>query len=107
MAVFIPPTVVMAPAKLAGFTQFGAGVIGLRAMPAVMLGGFVEPMIGPDDALLTVVFIGHGAGAGGKKHESGKRDRGQHGCSAQSDNPSQKHSHQFSPAPTQVGERRV
>jgi hypothetical protein len=95
MSVFIPPTVVMAPAKLSGFVQFGAGTVGLRAMPAVMFGGFVKPMIRPDDALLAVVFIGHGAGASGKKHKSGKRDRGHNGCSTQFDNPSQNNSHQF------------
>jgi hypothetical protein len=44
-----------------------------------MFGGFVKSMIGPGDALLAVVFIGHGEGASGKKQKSGKRDRSHNG----------------------------
>jgi hypothetical protein len=75
MGVFIPPTVETAPAKLAGLMQLGAGAVGLRATPAVTFHRLVEPMIGAGDALLAVMFAGHGAGASGKKQKSGKRDR--------------------------------
>src|SRR5579859_455543 len=53
---------VLVPAALARFAQFVACVVGLPAVPAVVLCGFVQLMIGLGDApLAAVVVIGGGA----------------------------------------------
>jgi hypothetical protein len=56
--VFIPPSVVSAPAILAGLAQFVARVIRLLAIPAVMLHGLVKSVIRFGHAVLALRFIG-------------------------------------------------
>ena len=63
MAVFIPPTMSMLPAPGAGFRQFMAILRGLRAVPTMMLGGFMEFVIRAGDALLAVVVRAQRSGA--------------------------------------------
>jgi len=76
MFVFIPPSVVSAPAVLTGFMEFVAGAVGLRAVPAMMLSGFVEPVIGPGNAALAIVFVGQGARGSHQQQESAQCNRG-------------------------------
>ncbi len=58
MAVFIPPPVRVRPAVFARLVQLLPRVYHLPAFPAVMFGGFVQPMIGFCDAPLARPFIG-------------------------------------------------
>ena len=62
-SIFIPPAVIVAPAKLAGFAQFNAGTLGLRTVPAMAGGRMMEVLVGADDAALTGMFIGEGTRA--------------------------------------------
>jgi len=54
--VFIPPTMVAGVAILAGFVELTASVIGLTALASMMLNSFMETMVGPGNALLTIVI---------------------------------------------------
>ena len=56
MSIFVPPAVAVLPTPGARFRQLMAIFRGLRAIPAVMLCGFVELMVCVDDALLAVVI---------------------------------------------------
>lgn len=58
MAVFIPPPVGVSPAVLARFVQLLARVYHLSALPAMVFGSFVQPVIGFCDAPLARCFIG-------------------------------------------------
>jgi hypothetical protein len=78
MAVFIPPLVVRAPATLAGFVQFVTRVVGLFAIPAMMFNSFVQPVIGPGNAMLALAFVGRRARSSRKEQESAQRGRGQY-----------------------------
>jgi hypothetical protein len=62
MGVFIPPAMFVFPAVGTGFGELLAPMFGLGAIPAVMLGGFMEFMIRMTDAFLAVVVR---AGRGG------------------------------------------
>jgi hypothetical protein len=66
-AVFIPPAMVMFPTPGARFGKFMAIFCGLRAVPAMMLGGFMEFVIRVGDALLAVVVRVHWSGTREKK----------------------------------------
>ena len=55
VAVFIPPAMAMFPTPGARFGKFMAIFCGLWAVPAMMLGGFMEFVIRVGDALLAVV----------------------------------------------------
>jgi hypothetical protein len=70
VAVFIPPTVPPAPAVFARFTQVVARMIGLPAVPAVMLNGFVQLVVRPGDSPLaiSVVFCGRPRRSGEGQH---------------------------------------
>jgi hypothetical protein len=59
VAVFVPPAMPLVPAAFPRFAQFAARVIGLSAVPPVMLRGFVEFVVRPGDAALaSIVVIG-------------------------------------------------
>ena len=78
MAVFIPPTMALVPAAFPRLVQIVASAVRLPAVPAVMLHGFVQFVIGfGDAALATTVVIGEGAG------RSGERQHPQQGGSGQ------------------------
>jgi hypothetical protein len=51
----IPPTMVVVPAPRAGFGQFAAGMFRFFALRTVMFYGFVEIMVGFDDAFLAII----------------------------------------------------
>jgi hypothetical protein len=55
VSIFIPPTMAVFPTPGARLRQFVAILGGLRAVPTMMLGGFVKLVVRPDDALLAVV----------------------------------------------------
>ena len=55
MAVFIPPAMAVFPAPGTRFGKLMAILGGLRAVPTMMLGGFMEFVIGAGDAPLAVV----------------------------------------------------
>jgi hypothetical protein len=52
MCVLIPPLVCVRPAIFARFVQLLAGIDGLSALPAIMFGGFVQPVVGLSNAPL-------------------------------------------------------
>jgi hypothetical protein len=58
MIVFVPPPVCVRPAVLSRLVQLLARIYRLSAFPAVMLHGFVQPMIGLGDAPLACRLIG-------------------------------------------------
>jgi hypothetical protein len=62
--VFIPPTMAVFPTPGARFRQFMAILRGLRAVPTMMLCGFVEFVVRMDNALLTVIIRAQRSGAG-------------------------------------------
>ena len=66
VSMFIPPAVVSIPTTLTGFTQLIPRPLSLPASDAVVLNGFVEPVIGTGNTALAVVFIGMEKGSGGK-----------------------------------------
>lgn len=55
--VFIPPAMAVFPAPGAGFGQFVAILRGLRAVPSMVLCGFMEFVVRAGDAPLAVVVI--------------------------------------------------
>ncbi len=54
-AVFIPPAMALVPATFPCLAQFEAGAVRLSAVPAVMLHGFMQFVIGFGDAALTAI----------------------------------------------------
>jgi hypothetical protein len=54
-AVFIPPAMPLSPAAFARLTQFKASAVRLPAVPAVMLPGYVQFVIGFVDAALALI----------------------------------------------------
>ena len=67
VAVFIPPAVRVFPAPGAGFRQLVAPLGGLRAVPTVPFGGFVELVVDAGDAPLAVVVRAQRSGANEEK----------------------------------------
>jgi hypothetical protein len=63
VAVFIPPAMAVFPTPRPRFSKLMAILCGLRTIPTVMLGGFVEFVIRTGDALLAVVVRAQRAGA--------------------------------------------
>jgi len=58
MCVFIPPSMTDAPAVLPRFVQFMTPTFGLLAPIAMMLNGFVQPVVRARNAALAIVAIG-------------------------------------------------
>jgi hypothetical protein len=56
MLVFIPPSMIGVPAVLTCFVQLVAPTFSLLTLIAVMLGRFVQLVIGPRDASLAVII---------------------------------------------------
>ena len=78
VAVFVPPTMAFIPAEFPRLVQIVARVVRLPAVPAVMLHGFVEPVISfGDAALATTVVIGKCAGRCSERQHAKHRDRGE------------------------------
>jgi hypothetical protein len=58
-AVFVPPTVPLAPAAFARLVKFVTRMVRLPAVPAVIFDSFVQPMVRLGDAALaTIIVIG-------------------------------------------------
>lgn len=57
MAVFVPPLVRVRPAIFSRFVQLLACVNYLSALPSVMFGGFVQPVVGLGNAPLAGRFV--------------------------------------------------
>ena len=56
VTVLIPPATVSCVAILAGFVQIVPCFVGLTALASMMLNGFMKTMIGPGNALLTIII---------------------------------------------------
>ena len=54
----VPPVVAVLPTIFASFAQFVPRMIGLFALKAVMLNGFVESVVRLDDASLAIISLG-------------------------------------------------
>jgi hypothetical protein len=70
MSIFVPPAVAVLPTVGARFRQFVAPVFGLRTLPSMFVDGFMELMVGLDDALLTLV----GPDCGPTCEQKGRRE---------------------------------
>jgi hypothetical protein len=67
VSIFVPPTMPLLPAALARFVQFVARMVGLPAVPAVVLNGFVQSVVGSGDTpLASIVAFG---GCSGRSRE--------------------------------------
>jgi hypothetical protein len=76
MAVFVPPTMTVLPAILAGLAQIAARVVGLLALASMMLDGFMETMIRSRNAPLAIV-IGAQSWHAGEEQKSRQGRTGQ------------------------------
>ena len=70
VAVFIPPAMAVFPTPGACFRQFVAVLRGLRAVPAMALGGFMEFVVHANDPPLAVVVRAQWGGAGEEKRDA-------------------------------------
>jgi hypothetical protein len=75
MCVFIPPTVIGAPAVLARFVKLMTSAFGLLTVITMMLDGFVQPVVGARDAALAFVGVGMQQRCSAEHQKAG-----QHGC---------------------------
>lgn len=57
MLMFIPPSMIGVPAALPRFVEFMTPAFGLLAPVAMVLNGFVEPVVRARDAALAIVAI--------------------------------------------------
>lgn len=69
-AVFVPPAMAMFPAPGPRFGKLMAILCGLRAVPTMMLGGFMEFVIRARDAPLAVVVRAQRSGASEKERSA-------------------------------------
>jgi hypothetical protein len=97
MAIFIPPFVELAPAKLACLVQFVTRMLRFWTVPSMMLGSFVEPVVGLHKAMPASIVIGNRARSCSKEQESAHYSRGQHSFPDQSYTSTQKRLHQSIP----------
>src|SRR6266851_5947776 len=82
VAVLVPPAMILIPAVLSSFVQIAPRMIGLPAVPAMMLHGFMQFVIRFGDAPLALpVVICPRARRSGKSHQADKRRRSEHGLS--------------------------
>jgi hypothetical protein len=79
VAVFVPPTMPLVPAVLAGLMQFTPCAICLSAIPTVMLHGFVQSVVRlGDTALATMVVIRKRTRRSGEAQQASKQCSGEH-----------------------------
>jgi len=69
----IPPPVVLVPAVFTSFPKFVTCVLGLAAVPAVMLDRFVEAMIGPFCPVLAFRLVGTDKWCAGEEQKTSQR----------------------------------
>jgi len=77
MPVFIPPTMIAAPAVLARFAQLVPSFVRLLALAPMMLDGVMKAVIRPGNSLLVIVVIGAQTRRAGEEQESRQRGPGQ------------------------------
>jgi hypothetical protein len=77
VVIFVPPPVIGLPAILTSFLQFVPRVLCLLALPAMVLYGFVNPMIGAHQAILAFPFTCANRGCTREDKKSGERGAGQ------------------------------
>jgi hypothetical protein len=70
MFVFVPPTVSGRPTALTLLMQLVSPVLGLVAMNAVMLDGFVKVMVDFGDAFLAIIVSVHERDSDGEREKS-------------------------------------
>src|ERR1700676_726155 len=97
MSVFIPPSVVSAPALFARLVQLCPRVPGLRDVPAMTLRVFVHSMIRSGFAVLTVFVLCCGPWRYTKQQKRRHGSRDQYGLPKQFDISLQKRLHQSIP----------
>src|SRR5579859_5828442 len=97
MAVFIPPSVELAPAKLARLMQLVSRTLRLRTVPAMMLSRFVKPVVGLDQPMSASIVVRGSPRSCAKQQHSSQRRRGQYSSSDQPRPSSQKRLHQSIP----------
>src|ERR1700730_5918981 len=78
MLVFIPPTMIVAPAVVARLAQLASCMVRLLALAPMALDRFMEMMIRLRDSLLATVAIGAQTRSTGEEQKSRQRSTGQH-----------------------------
>jgi len=79
VAVFVPPAVPLIPAAFPRLVQFVPGMIGLSAVPAMVLHGFMQSVIRLGDAALAAgILIRACTRRAGESKEANKRRRCEH-----------------------------
>jgi hypothetical protein len=96
-AVFVPPFVELAPAKLARLSQIMSRMLRLGTVPPMMLGSFVKPVVGLDQAMPASIVVSNSTRSCAKKQDSTQRGRGQYNFSDQPGPSSQKRLHRSIP----------
>src|SRR5260370_16905975 len=83
VAFFVPPAVPLSPATFAGLMQLVAPVVGLPAVPAVTLHGFVEFVVRLENAALAaaVAVVRQCTRCSGESQHANKRCGSEHGLS--------------------------
>jgi hypothetical protein len=97
MAVFIPPFVELAPAKLTRLMQLMPRTLRLWTVPAMMFRSFVKPVVGPDQAMSASIVVRNSTRSCAKQQHSSQRRRGQYNFPDQPRPYSQKRLHQSIP----------
>jgi hypothetical protein len=77
MLVFIPPTMIVAPAVVARLAQFATRMVRLLALAPMALDRFMEMMIRLRDSLLAAVFTGAQTRRAAEKQKSRQRSTSQ------------------------------
>jgi hypothetical protein len=77
MLVFIPPTMIVAPAVVARLAQFATRMVRLLALAPMALDRFMEMMIRLRDSLLATVAIGAQTRRAAEKEKSRQRSAGE------------------------------
>jgi len=72
VAFHVPPLMILRPAIFARFRQFVPRMLGLFAVPAVMLDGFMKFVVGVFGAMLALRFIRFHSGRPGEEQKPAK-----------------------------------
>ena len=79
VAVLVPPAVPLIPAAFPRLVQFVPGMIGLSAVPAMVLHGFMQSVIRLGDAALAAgILIRAGTRRSGESKQANKRRSSEH-----------------------------
>jgi len=78
MPVFVPPTVKVRKAILAGFVQLMPSVVRLLTLTPMMFDGYMKTMIGPGNAPLASIVIGAQTWCASEEQKARQRCASQH-----------------------------